>query len=206
MLVNAPYFDPIGYMLKKIYEWIFGQHTTPIPNVKKIAVLGMQESGKTQFLMTLKNEEYSSYLQTAENEYDGFDVVLPSGKTIKIASGIDLGGSDHYISEYKRVSSGCDAVIFVFDAYKFKNNAEYRLKTRSRAQFFHDGLCIQDGNKVIMGSFADKFTTKDELVKAIDYVHEHLKDVYPNIKNSNFFIADMRDRELIMNCISKIFL
>ncbi|MBO4333320.1 MAG: hypothetical protein J5875_09185 [Paludibacteraceae bacterium] len=54
MLVNAPYFYPIGigYMLKKILEWIFGQHTTPIPNANKIAVLGMQESGKTQFLMT----------------------------------------------------------------------------------------------------------------------------------------------------------
>ncbi|MBO4333319.1 MAG: hypothetical protein J5875_09180 [Paludibacteraceae bacterium] len=117
-----------------------------------------------------------------------------------------MGGSDHYISEYKRVSSECDAVIFVFDAYKFKNDEDYRLKTRSIAQYFHDGLCIPDGNKVIIGSFADKFTTKDELAKAIDYVHEHLKDVYPNIKNSNFFIADMRDRELIMNCISKNFL
>lgn len=202
MLKNNP-TNPLEVLLVKFLEWLI--HLTPIPNAKKIAVLGMQESGKTQFLKTLKNEEYSSYIQSAEIEYDGFDVVLPSGKNIKIASGIDLGGSEHYISEYERVSSGCDAVIFVFDVYKFKNNDDYRLNTRSRVQYFHDGLSVQGGNKVIVGSFGDKFTTKEEMAKAIDYVHEHLKDVYPDIKSSNFFIADMRDRELIMKCISKIF-
>lgn len=177
----------------------------PIPAAKKIAVLGMQESGKTQFLKTLQGVPYAYYSQTSEDEYDEFSVTLNSGRSIKIGSGTDIGGAVHFIERYKKIASGCDAVILVFDVYKFKNDSSYNFDTRCRFDFFKNGIDISDDKKVVIGSFADKFTTDEEKTKAQSYVYEQLRSVYPNIEAHNFFMRDMRDRNQIMEVINKIF-
>lgn len=176
----------------------------PIPQAKKIAVLGMQQSGKTQFLKTLQNIPYSTYLQSTEVEYDEFSVTLPNGKEIKIASGTDLGGAEHFINRYNRISSGCDAVIFVFDVYKFKNDADYRLNTRARIEYFRD-MSVSNSRKVVMGSFADKFSSDEDKVKAQDFVYSNIGDIYPDIKAHNFFMKDMRNRDQILDVCGKLF-
>ncbi|MBO4333321.1 MAG: hypothetical protein J5875_09190 [Paludibacteraceae bacterium] len=178
--------------------------TEPIPQAKKIAVLGMKESGKTQFLKTLQNIPYSTYLESTEVEYDEFSVTLPNGKEIKIASGTDLGGAVHFINRYNRISSGCDAVIFVFDVYKFKNDEDYRLKTRARIEYFRD-MSVPNSRKVVIGSFADKFSSEEDKVKAQDFVYSKIGDIYPEIKAHNFFMKDMRNRDQILYVCGELF-
>lgn len=179
----------------------------PIPLAKKIAVLGMQGSGKTQFLKTLQGIPYSSYLETSEVEYESFDVKFPNGKTVKIESGIDIGGSDspRFVGRYKEIAANCDAVILVFDVYKFQQDSEYRLMTRSRFEFLNNGLDGLDDRKVVIGSFADKYTTEEEKVKAQRFVYENLSDVYPQISARNFFMRDMRERSQVLDVLQRVF-
>lgn len=203
--------DALEALLKPVavlLDWVFYEPPTIPVNAKKIAVLGMQESGKTQFLKTLQNIPYSNYLETSEKEYESFDVTFPNGKTVKIESGIDIGGSDslRFVGRYKEIAAGCDAVILVFDIYKFQNNDDYRLFTTSRFQFLHDGLDVPEEKKVVIGSFADKYTTEEEKLKAQKFVYEKLSDVYPKISAHNFFMRDMRDRNQILEVLQKVFL
>lgn len=170
---------------------------------KKIAVLGMQASGKTQFLKTLQNQSYNSYMQTSLTPYDEFSFTLPhNGKTIKIASGKDLGGDEQFTSQYKKVSDGADAVFFTFDIYKFKNDSDYRLQTRARLQFIDLELNKPSCKRAIIGSFGDKFN-EEQREEVKNYVIKDLLSIYPSIVE-NFLIRDMRNRDQVLEIVSKL--
>lgn len=172
---------------------------------KNLVVLGMQESGKTQFIKTLQNKPYSEYLQTAESDFDTFEVSLHNGKTIKFSRGTDIGGSDHYISQNRELASKADIAILVFDAYKFyTDQEEYVFQTRVRFDFFKDGIGSPK-QKIVVGSFADKFSTKAEKERAKKFVFDNLKDVYPDLCDSLFFMIDMRKRDQVLKICEKIF-
>lgn len=91
------------------------------------------------------------------------------------------------------------------DVYKFQQDSEYRLMTRSRFEFLNNGLDGLDDRKVVIGSFADKYTTEEEKVKAQRFVYENLSDVYPQISARNFFMRDMRERSQVLDVLQRVF-
>lgn len=192
-----------GYGAGEILDDIFSDPPAQHIEAKKIAVLGMKESGKTQFLKTLQKEKYSIYFQTSVADYDKFPLVLTSGKIVEIASGIDIGGGVGYVQQYKKISMDADAVFFVFDVYKFVHDAEYRVHTRARLQFIDDGLGIPEHKRAVIGSHADMFADDKKKIEGQHFAIQNLKDIYKPIYN-NFFMRDMRDYNQAIEICDKL--
>ena len=91
-----------------------------------IGVLGMPESGKTQFLMNLqgKGEEYKNktYQGTSTYEYKKFTYTTNDNKKYKIKGGTDIGGDIYNIKPYyETFLKNKDICIFLFDIQKYKD-------------------------------------------------------------------------------------
>lgn len=201
-------FEPsnIEFIVFTIEDIVTTSSNIETPPTKKIALLGMSESGKTQFLKTLQGEPYDKYKQSSDLSYEDFHIKLPSGKEMIIDSGIDLGGSDHYIFRYKKTIEGCDVVILVFDVFKFTKNEDYRLLTRSRFDLFSNGTDFMNSKVFIIGSHSDNFKNDEMRTKAQNLVYEQLREAYPDINSENFTMIDMRNKEQVFNYCEKILL
>lgn len=186
---------PLGGMVAEVTAKMFE---------KNIVVLGMQESGKTQFIKTLQGKPYEEYMQTSESNFESFDFELSNGTHIKFASGTDIGGSERYISRNRELASKGDVAVLVFDIYKFNMDSDYAFQTRVRFDFFKDGIG-KPKKKIVVGSFADKFATKVERENAKAFVFSNLKEVYPDLCDSSFFMIDMRERTQVIKICDKIF-
>ena len=97
-----------------------------------IGVLGMPESGKTQFLMNLqgKGEKYKNegYQGTSKDEYKKFTYTTNDNKKYKIKGGTDIGGDIYNIKPYyEPFLKNKDICIFLFDIQKYKDNSKYRM-------------------------------------------------------------------------------
>lgn len=192
-----------GYGAGEIIDDIFSDPPSTHIEAKKISILGMKASGKTQFLRTLQKEPYSRYLQSAVEDYEKFPLVLSTGKIVEIASGKDISGADSYVQQYKKISEDADAVFFIFDVYRFVHDSEYRTQTRARLQFIDDGLGIPENKRAVIGSHADQFADDAKKVEGQHFAIENLKDVYIPICN-NFFMRDMRDYNQAIEICNKL--
>lgn len=197
----------LGHFLEDIVRVVIDIFFSDPPSkpieAKKISILGMKESGKSQFLKTLQKKPYSQYLQTAIDDYEAFPLILTSGKTVIITSGKDIGGGDSFVQQYKKISTGADAVFFVFDVYKFLHDDKYKIQTRARLQFIGDGLGIPEYKRAVIGSHADQFADDVKKAEAQQQVIENLKDIYKPIFN-NFFMRDMRDYNQVIEICDKL--
>lgn len=194
-----------GSAAGEILDDIFSDPPSNHIEAKKISILGMKESGKTQFLKTLQREPYQKYLQTGTDDYEKFPLLLTSGKVVEIASGKDIGGSDSFVLQYKKISKDADAVFFIFDVYRFKSDVEYRKQTRARLQYIDDELGIPESKRAVIGSHADQFVDDAKKREGQHFAIENLQDIYKPIF-TNFFMRDMRKYNQVIEICDKLLL
>ncbi len=176
---------------------------------KTIAVLGMKGVGKTLFLANISNKDYKDCAATIGSEdYKGFYLSI-GGHIFFIKGGKDIGGGEEYIRDYyEEMIKNSEIVFFLFNAYKYLNEKDYRDQTQARFEFIYRHSQESNTNVIILATFADKFSSVQKR-----------NDAYTSIKNSvseksyqkllidtRFFLLDMRDKVYLFNKIlTKIF-
>lgn len=197
----------IGAAVIRVMVGYFGD-AEPIAG-KKIAVLGMQGSGKTQFLANIRNEDYKKYEATIGTEdYEKFNIEI-GNREVTIEGGKDIGGGEENIRfYYEDMIKNNEIVFFLFDAYKYLNNNEYRDETQARLEFVNRHSEKRNKEVVIFSTFADKFENKENTSKAYMKIKDSVseKPYRQLFVDNRFFLLDMRDKNVLINQIlNKIF-
>lgn len=173
--------------------------STPIKG-KTICVLGQPESGKTTFLNWLRYDKFTTeHKQTYREAYPAFEY-----KTFKIEGGIDIGGDNEFKNKYREMMQKNDICIFVFDACKFINDANYRKETWDRADLIYNHFKNVE-NRHTIGTHFDKTDYKDvnKLREKIFNMSESkpFKDMF----HTNCTIVDLSKKDSFEDCAKRIF-
>lgn len=195
-----------GSLLGGILAGILSDYTPTLKlEGKTLGVLGMPESGKTQFLMNLRGKEYKSYQQTNVDDYKTFDFKIGDRKII-IEGGKDIGGSEHNIRcFYETFLKTQDNCIFLFNIQKYKDEPNYRKDTNARLDFINNH--VTDHSKfAIIGTHVDQaIIEKGQSILAIVQNLVAGKP-YARLFNINFFASNLLDKEDMNTITRKLFL
>lgn len=174
-----------------------------------IGVLGMPESGKTQFLMNLqgKGEKYKNegYQGTSKDEYKKFTYTTNDNKKYKIKGGTDIGGDIYNIKPYyETFLKNKDICIFLFDIQKYKDNSKYRMETNIRLDFINNH--VKDASEcAIIGTHVDKVKIEERL-SIITIVQKFVEGKkYARLLNNNFFACNLTNEKDMNELVNKLF-
>ena len=174
-----------------------------------IGVLGMPESGKTQFLMNLqgKGEKYKNegYQGTSKDEYKKFTYTTNDNKKYKIKGGTDIGGDIYNIKPYyEPFLKNKDICIFLFDIQKYKDNYKYRMETNVRLDFINNH--VKDASEcAIIGTHVDKVKIEERL-SIITIVQKFVEGKeYARLLNNNFFACNLTNEKDMNELVNKLF-
>lgn len=195
-----------GSILGGILAGILSDNTPTLKlEGKTLGVLGMPESGKTQFLMNLRGKEYKSYQQTNVDKYETF-IFKIGDRQIKIEGGEDIGGSEHNIrSYYEKFLKEKDNCIFLFNIQKYKDEPNYRKDTNARLDFINN--YVTDHSKfAIIGTHVDQ--AKIEKGQSILAIVQNLVEgkPYARLFNYNFFASNLLNEDDMNTITRKLFL
>lgn len=175
---------------------------------KSIGVLGMKESGKTQFLKNLQGEgqkyKKEKYQGTGIEKYEKFTCTIGE-KQYEIEGGTDIGGETYNIKPfYENFLKDKDICIFIFDVKKYKDKSEYRKDTNARLDFINNHV-ENESKCAIIGSHVDKVKIK-EGESIITIVQKHVEGkAYARLLNTNFFAYNLTNEEDMNNLVNKLF-
>ena len=174
-----------------------------------IGVLGMPESGKTQFLMNLqgKGEKYKNegYQGTRKDEYKKCTYTTNDNKKYKIKGGTDIGGDIYNIKPYyEPFLKNKDICIFLFDIQKYKDNSKYRMETNVRLDFINNH--VKDASEcAIIGTHVDKVKIEERL-SIITIVQKFVEGKeYARLLNNNFFACNLTNEKDMNELVNKLF-
>ena len=173
-----------------------------------IGVLGMPESGKTQFLMNLqgKGEMYKNkgYQGTSKDEYKKITFTI-GNKEYKIKGGTDIGGDIYNIKHYyETFLKNKDICVFLFDIQKYKDNLGYRKDTNARLDYINNH--IKDASEcAIIGSHVDKVKI-EEGQSIITIVQKFVEGKeYARLLNIKFFACNLTSEKDMNELVNKLF-
>lgn len=178
---------------------------------KTLAILGMPEAGKTQFLRNLQGKKYEKYESTnSAVNYEDF-YYAHGERRIKIARGRDIGGAEENIKPYwKKMIEENEIILFIFDISQYFSNDDYREKTNARLDFINTK--IEDKKEwAIIGSHVDKAKGKVEKEEkdntdALTQMRKYTEGKsYQRLIEKNFFACNLTDSENFRMIISKLF-
>ena len=175
---------------------------------KSIGVLGMEESGKTQFLKNLQGEgqkyKKEKYQGTGIENYEKFTCTIGE-KQYEIEGGIDIGGGPYNIPRfYEEFLINKDICIFIFDGQKDKDDSQYRKDTNARLDFINNHV-ENESKCAIIGSHVDKVKiNKGESIITIVQKLVEGKE-YARLLNTNFFACNLTNEEDMNNLVNKLF-
>ena len=174
-----------------------------------IGVLGMPESGKTQFLMNLqgKGEKYKNegYQGTSKDEYKKFTYTTNDNKKYKIKGGTDIGGDIYNIKPYyEPFLKNKDICIFLFDIQKYKDNSKYRMETNVRLDFINNH--VKDASEcAIIGTHVEKVKIEERL-SIITIIQKFVEGKeYARLLNNNFFACNLTNEKDMNELVNKLF-
>jgi GTPase SAR1 family protein len=176
-----------------IWNWLRG---------KKLAVLGMEASGKTTFLYWLKEKKFkdSAYEATGVVDYSGWGFF----NGIKIRGGKDIGGNAMYIKDYyEKMINDVHLVIFVFDASLYISNEKYRQDTEDRASFISSKMpdrkkCHVLATHFDKTNFNDTNTCRERILELCE------NDVKAFLSKS-LIVCDLRNKDSVNKAVEAIF-
>ena len=185
-----PLSDIVIFIYKKIIKKING---------KKLAILGMDQSGKTHYFHFLQGKEYEKGPQTKISKIESFYYKKKDGTSIRIAEGYDIGGSKLFIKDhYEQLMKDSDCVIFMFDISKYDKEYEYMKEVHARFEFLSrmkNTLGIDDNNFKLFATHAD-LLSKNELKSVYDTLNRNLENKeYKDILKCDLFPINMTKKE-----------
>ncbi len=182
------------------------KESVPPVNGKKLAILGMDQSGKTLYFHFLQGKEYFEQ-QTEIDEIGPFTYKKSDGTTIKIKKGIDIGGSQRFARRYEELMNNSDCVIFMFDISKYFKDDEYRRDVHSRLEYIYnkkESQGIANCNFKIFATHKDLLDSND-LNEAKTMFENNIKNKpYKDILNCAIFRINLRDKDKVKEITDKI--
>ena len=153
----------IGFVLRKKTHWdkLVFQRTV------SLAVLGMPQSGKTQWYKYL-GAPVGPRTKSIEEGYEEFKIKVPGDGDyeLTINKGRDITGADDFVSHlYIPMIEKNDIILFFFNSYKFYNDESYidqSNKKRSYRQVVIDRIALiaeyqkEDTSVFIVPTYKDK--------------------------------------------------
>lgn len=132
---------------------------------KRIALLGLKQAGKSQFLKSLGCSDARPGTESQEDTYRWFKVSYPN-KSVYVKAGYDRGGGLEFFKEnFAKQIKNSDYVLFVIDVYKYFNgndvesNKSYRQHVAERLDFINLNVSNRFVNKfAIVLTHADLMT------------------------------------------------
>lgn len=89
---------------------------------KRLSMLGLKASGKSQFLKSLGCSDALPGVQSSREEYDWFKVDLHK-KTVFVKAGYDIGGGhEYFMSQFNNALKQGSWVLFLIDIKAFLEN------------------------------------------------------------------------------------
>lgn len=167
---------------------------------KKLAVLGMEGSGKTTFLYWLKDKKFRNTEATGVVDYGGFGFF----NGIKIKAGKDIGGNAMYVREYYvPLLDEANLVIFVFDASRYIANEDYRRDTLDRADFISRN--IPDGKKsYVLATHFDK-TNYNNVVGCREQILQLCDDDVKVFLSKRLIVCNLTEKDSVNRAVNTIF-
>ena len=102
---------------------------------KKLAIVGMQEAGKSTLYNMLRTGEPGEHLPTTIEEIAEFKV---KDRDIKIKKGKDIGGGPEFIMPYyEDLIRDNEIIIFIFNVSEYLNDISYQRNTKDRLDFIY---------------------------------------------------------------------
>ncbi len=189
------------------------------------AVLGLPQSGKTEFICTIRGEKNETDQTRYEGEKLSRKVVSIAGKTLVYEKGLDISGLN--LSDYETLCQKADIIYFFFKADDFLLNRSLDdINKQSNEELFDEevrkkagdyqtlvgqylGSVVMDKNAQnkpikIIASFKDRlpvyYRRKNE-VKIKNEIQKILnKQELPISDNCLFYLADLQhDKEWVEN-------
>lgn len=118
---------------------------------KKLAFLGLKDSGKSQFLKSMGCRDAMPGTRSNRERYRWFKVVLP-GKSIYVKAGCDYGGGkDIFTHIFNSALQNSDFVYFVVDIQKFIQGG---VDSESQSPY------------------------KDQVLERLEYINGHVPSIY----------------------------
>lgn len=176
---------------------------------RKIAVLGMQGSGKSTFLQILQGKDPKDIPPTIGPEpYGSFYITLDGGIKMKISAGDDIPGTG-YNEEYHDYISKNDIVFFFFKANEYLHNEEIRKDINNRLHFINKTATDEfkkdiDNDIVIIATHIDELELKDVEIKA-KIKSLVLEKNYKKLFDHKFYTLNTTDQKQVHETKNDIF-
>jgi len=120
---------------------------------KRIALLGLKQAGKSQFLKSLGCSDARPGIESQQDSYRWFKVSFPK-KSIYVKAGYDIsGGLDYFKESFAKQIKNSDYVLFVIDVNKYFNgndvesNKSYRQHVAERLDYINSNVSNKFANK-----------------------------------------------------------
>lgn len=178
------------------------------PNVKRIAILGMQTAGKTRFLSFLKGEPFVEGT-TSRKSYTEFVYRLTSGKNITISSGKDIGGGNIYRVDYNEMIENNDVIIFMFNMNAYIKNIidlegfPYQRSCNSRFEHVYDKIKESKKRLVVIATHKDECSlSESSIIQKFDILinSKTYKEMFKDVQ-----LVDLTNNNDVEQLIDTIF-
>src|SRR5690554_634100 len=171
---------------------------------KKIAILGLQEAGKTTFLRFLQGDKnYKKYTSSGMDEYDEFDMKV-NNKVVTIAENFDIGGAEAFMRNYTTVLQNTEMAFFLFDVSLFFNDNEYYRNFCARVDYLKSMTTIKT---YFIATHPDKLNNTDTDNELKIKISEKLKEKdYKNYVEHKLFIINLLEDKKLTEFVNKVFL
>lgn len=197
----VPWFIPFIVIASGGWQWWLIYKIWTKNNIS-MAVLGMQQSGKTLWYNHLKWNSGIEVDRILEAPGQGGQTVdaetvekivlkFPDGRRLKIRKGKDIGGNDENVNTYyKAMIEENDLLLFFFNSHEYINDIMYQRKTNAR--LWHIQNHIGDKRIILVMSYADQLLDRN---KAREQIINTLKrsNLFGISKMS--FIVDMTNKD-----------
>src|SRR5690554_5995935 len=173
-----------------------------VKSSKKIAILGLQQAGKTTFLRFLQGDKnYKKYTSSGMDKYDEFDMKV-NNKVVTIAKNFDIGGSEAFMRNYTTVLQNTEMAFFLFDVSLFFNDNEYYRNFCARVDYLKNMTNVKT---YFIATHPDKLNNTDNELKI--KISEKLKEKdYKNYVEQKLFIINLLEDKKLTEFVNKVFL
>lgn len=173
---------------------------------KKLAIVGMQEAGKSTLYNMLRTGEPGEHLPTTIEEIAEFKV---KDRDIKIKKGKDIGGGPEFIMPYyEDLIRDNEIIIFIFNVSEYLNDISYQRNTKDRLDFIYRKSKEYNkkmNNLVMIASHIDILSSDKQKTAVNEILNSISGKQYQEMFKSNFFAINIIDKKHINKLIDHIF-
>lgn len=179
-------------------------------NGKRIAMLGLKDAGKSQFLKSLGCKEANPGVRSQKEKYNWFKVSYPN-KEVYIKAGYDIGGGlELFKQTFNKRIKDSDWVFFIIDIDKYLNDgrdvesgASYQEQVNYRLDHINTNVSKRFFDKIaIILSHADMVPQAGS--ELINTFQRMTREKAYSVLTSHCYPMDAREGKEVRYCFKRV--